>query len=208
MRAEIILASASPRRRELLEQIGLPFRVIPSSFDESAVKGTEPMALAEALALGKARAVADGVRSGIVIGADTLVVRAGAILGKPRDDADAARMLRLLSGGWHEVVTGIAVIDAASGRERSAREVTRVKMRDLTAAEIAAYVASGEPADKAGAYAIQGLASLFIERIEGCYANVVGLPVFHLAALLREFGIDPLLQSLSTAAGSGMEQYD
>lgn len=208
MRAEIILASASPRRRELLEQIGLSFRVIPSSFDESAVRSTEPMGLAEALALGKARAVADGVRSGIVIGADTLVVRAGAILGKPRDDADAARMLRLLSGGWHEVVTGIAVIDAASGRERSAREVTRVKMRDLTAAEIAAYVASGEPADKAGAYAIQGLASLFIERIDGCYANVVGLPVFRLAVLLREFGIDPLLQSLSTAAESGMEQYN
>lgn len=205
MSVEIILASASPRRRELLEQIGLPFRVVPSSFDERAVEGDAPTALAEALALGKARAVVRGVRSGLVIGADTLVVRAGVVLGKPRDAADAARMLRLLSGGWHEVVTGIAVIDAASGRERSASEVTKVKMRDLTSAEIAAYVASGEPADKAGAYAIQGLASLFIERIDGCYANVVGLPIFRLAVLLRDFGVDPLLQSLSTPAGRGME---
>lgn len=206
MMPEIILASGSPRRRELLEQIGLPFRVCPSSFDESALHGGEPAELAEALALEKARAVAGKMRSGIVIGADTIVVCAGTVLGKPRDDADAARMLRLLSGGWHEVITGIAVIDAASGRERSARELTRVKVRPLTAAEISAYVASGEPADKAGAYAIQGIASLFIERIEGCYANVVGLPIFRLAALLREFGVDPLLESPSTAAAGGMEQ--
>ncbi|MGE5560634.1 MAG: Maf family protein [Chloroflexota bacterium] len=198
MTAELILASASPRRRELLAQTGLTFRIIPSEFDEQAASADSPAALAELLACGKARDVARRLEAGVVIGADTIVVRAGEVLGKPHDDADASRMLRRLSGGWHEVITGVAVIDAATGRERSGAEVTRVKVRDLTAGDVEAYVASGEPRDKAGAYAIQGLGSLLIERIDGCYANVVGLPIFRLAAMLREFGIDPLLQSLPT----------
>lgn len=195
---DIVLASASPRRRELLEQIGVPFRVMPSGFDEAGAPEQEPTAFVTALAIGKATDVAPKVPSGLIVGADTIVVRDGRILGKPVDDADASRMLGLLSGGWHEVITGIAVIEAATGAVRSAAEVTRVKFRTLLPREVAAYVASGEPADKAGAYAIQGLASMFIERIDGCYFNVVGLPIFRLAELLREFGVNPLLQSLST----------
>lgn len=198
MMADIILASASPRRRELLAQTGIKFRIVPSDFDEAAVAVAGPQTLAETLARGKAHDVADRLESGVVIGADTIVVRDGEVLGKPHDDADAARMLTRLSGGWHEVITGVAVVDAASGRVAAGAEVTRVKVRHLTPADVEAYVASGEPRDKAGAYAIQGLGSLFIERIDGDYANVVGLPIFRLAGLLREFGIDPLLQSLPT----------
>lgn len=192
MNPGLVLASASPRRRELLAQTGLPFRVIPSGFDESAVTAATPAELAEALARGKAADVARLLQGGVVIGADTIVVRAGEVLGKPQDDADAIRMLRLLSGGWHEVMTGVAVVEVSGGRELSGVEITRVKMRELAPEDVEAYVASGEPRDKAGAYAIQGLGSLLVERIDGCYANVVGLPVFHLAGLLREFGIDPL----------------
>lgn len=190
-RPEIILASASPRRSELLAQIGLEFRVLPSDFDEASVQAASPAELVKALALGKAGSVAAGLASGLVIGADTIVVRDDQVLGKPTDDEDAARMLRQLADGWHQVMTGIAIIDAASGRCLSAVEATGVKMRALSEAEIAAYVASGEPSDKAGAYAIQGLASLFIERIDGCYANVVGLPLFRLGLLLQEFGVLP-----------------
>lgn len=190
-RPEIILASASPRRSELLAQIGLEFRVLPSEFDEAAVQATSPTELVKALALGKAGSVAAKLSSGLVIGADTIAVRDNQVLGKPTDDEDAARMLRQLADGWHQVMTGLAIIDAASGRCLTAVEVTGVKMRALSEAEIAAYVASGEPSDKAGAYAIQGLASLFIERIDGCYANVVGLPLFRLGLLLQEFGVLP-----------------
>lgn len=198
----LILASASPRRRELLAQLGLNFRVLPSAFDEASEQAAAPHDLAAALAVGKARAVAAGLQSGLVIGADTIVVRDDQVLGKPIDDADAARMLELLSGGWHQVLTGIAVIDAASGDCRSAVESTGVRFRELTPADIAAYVASGEPIDKAGAYAIQGLASLFIEGIDGCYFNVVGLPLFRLGTLLQEFGVEPL-KTLSTMRQSG-----
>lgn len=192
MPPRLILASASPRRKALLEQVGAEFTVAPSDFDERAVAGEPvvgtPVQQARALALGKARAVAAGRRSGLVIGADTIVVVSSAILGKPRDRQEARSMLRLLSGRRHQVITGLAVIDAESGREAVSHEETAVWIRSLSDEEIDRYVASGEGDDKAGAYAVQGLGGLLVERIEGCYFNVVGLPLVHLDRMLAGFG--------------------
>ena len=176
----LVLASASPRRREILRRAGIPFRARPASVDEAVRPGETPRRHVRRLAGEKARAAS---RPGeTVLGADTVVVIANQILGKPRDARDAARMLRLLSGRVHRVLTGLCLLTP----QGSYTEVveTRVWFRRLTRAEIAAYVASGEPFDKAGAYAIQGLASKFVERIDGCYYNVVGLPVSRLHAML------------------------
>lgn len=171
----MILASASPRRRELLRFICPDFDVVASGVDEALDEAPSPAAAAR-LALRKARAVARG-HAGIVLAADTLVVIDGLALGKPAD-ADAARaMLHRLSGRRHRVITGVAVIEAATGRERSAAVISQVYMRELSASEIDAYVASGEPADKAGAYAIQGLGGRLIAALLGSYTNVVGLPL-------------------------------
>ncbi len=185
----IILASNSPRRRELLAQIGLAFTVAPSHVDESVLPGEAPVSYAERVAQDKARAAAKQAGKGIVIAADTIVVVGGAILGKPADAADARRMLTELSGREHEVVTGLAVMDAASEQCVTRISITKVWFRDLTEREIASYVATGEPLDKAGAYGIQGRGALLVERIEGCYSNVVGLPLSLLGEMLREFGI-------------------
>ncbi len=180
----LILASASPRRRELLRRAGLRFRVRPSHADETALPGETPRRHVRRLAQEKARAV---WRPGeYVLGADTIVVIDNRILGKPRDARDAARMLRLLSGRSHRVLTGVCLLTPAGARTEVAE--TRVWFRRLTRREIAEYVASGEPLDKAGAYAIQGLASRFVERIDGCYANVVGLPVARVYGLLTSAG--------------------
>jgi septum formation protein len=166
----LILASQSPRRSELLRNAGIPVEVIPAEVDESVEPGEAPEHYVCRIARDKARAV----RGELVLGADTVVVAQGEILGKPVDEEDAARMLRLLSGRDHLVVTGICV----KGRETVVdHETTRVWFAELTLREIREYVASGEPMDKAGGYAIQGLASRFVERIEGSYSNVVGLPV-------------------------------
>jgi len=190
---ELILASASPRRRALLAGLGLSFRVVPSAASEEVENGRAPGALVQELARRKAAAVAGKLseREGrLVIGADTIVVLEGRILGKPQDEAEAQAMLRALSGRWHEVFTGVAVIDPAAGKTVSAHRRTRVKFRSLSAGEIAAYAATGEPLDKAGAYGVQGKGALLVERIEGCFYNVVGLPLVTLAALLGEFGVD------------------
>ncbi len=197
-RATLILASASPRRAEILRQAGIPFRARAAHVEETILPGEKPVACVRRLARLKAEAVS---RSGeIVLGADTVVVAGGRILGKPRDARDAARMLRLLSGRAHEVITGICLLRAgdarssgagSNGRAASGRLCicdavrTRVWFRRLSRAEIAGYVASGEPMDKAGAYAIQGLASRFVTRIEGCYFNVVGLPVSRVWEILQ-----------------------
>ncbi len=190
---ELLLASQSPRRRELLSALGIPHRVVGSAAEEATV-GREPARMAEANALAKAREALVShppSASPFVLGTDTVVVVAGEVLGKPGDVADARRMLKLLSGRSHEVISGVALL---RGLERSAvgSATTRVTFRSLEEADLDAYLAAGEWEGKAGAYAIQGIASLFVEGIEGEYANVVGLPVGLLARLFRELGFDLL----------------
>ncbi len=182
---ELILASASPRRSELLQQIGWLHQVRPSNFRE-ATSAPDPQSFVLYNALGKAREVAARYPQDLVLGADTVVVHAGKLLGKPKDRQEAARMLRALSGHWHEVFTAVALIDGASGQEVSDVVRTRVHMRELPADEISRYLSTDEPYDKAGAYGIQGQAAMFIDRIDGCYFNVVGLPLSRVAELRRQ----------------------
>jgi len=189
---QIILASQSPRRSELLKQLGLNFQIRIANIDESNSMGLKASELVQYLAFEKAKAVAENSsldRDSIVIGADTVVVKDGAILGKPRDKQDAFNMLKGLSGSWHEVMTGIAVIDANSFKYDKCVEITRVKMKELKDETINAYINSGEPLDKAGAYGIQGLGAVLIDRIEGCYFNVVGLPISKLSDILKNYGV-------------------
>jgi septum formation protein len=191
---EIILASASPRRADLLRQIGLPFHVAPSAVDEeehlSSAAEACPEELAARLAFAKAQTVARRLGRGLVLGADTLVVCDEAVLGKPRDPAEAQAFLIQLSGRTHRVITGIALLQAETSRAEVATAVTAVRMRPFDADEAAAYVATGEPMDKAGGYAVQGRGALLVEAIEGEYSNVVGLPLITLAELLRRFDLE------------------
>jgi septum formation protein len=181
----LVLASASPRRRELLTQAGFTFEVRPAHILEDPKAGEDPIAYVVRLAREKAEAVYTGLNdsTATVLGADTTVTLDGHILGKPEDAADAARMLRLLSGRTHRVITGVAVVTA--DRTVVAAEVTAVKFLALSDEEMAAYIATGEPMDKAGAYAIQGRAARWIPRIEGDYFNVVGLPIALVSTLLE-----------------------
>jgi septum formation protein len=186
----LVLASASPRRRELLAQAGFQFEVRPAHIPEDSFDGEDPIAYVTRLAREKAEVVYREMSAGassndglVVLGADTTVTLDNHILGKPEDAADAARMLRMLSGRSHHVITGVAVV-SASGAEVAA-EVTAVRFLTLSDEEIAAYVASGEPMDKAGAYGIQGLAARWIPRVEGCYFNVVGLPLALVSTMLE-----------------------
>ncbi len=177
----LVLASASPRRREILNSAGIPCSVRPAEVDESRLAGETPGDYVRRLAEAKARAVQQPGET--VLGADTVVVIDGRILGKPRDAADAARMLRLLSGRVHDVITGVCLL---RGEEcQNVSETTKVRFRELSDSEIDSYVLTDEPLDKAGAYGIQGVASKFVERIEGCYFNVVGLPISRVYRLLR-----------------------
>jgi len=185
----IILASSSPRRRELLHALGLPFQVLTSDVDETTDPNRTPDEIVTELALRKAREIARKTDEGIVIGADTIVVLEQTVLGKPRDEADAFRMLSNLQGREHTVFSGVAVIDAASGREEVTFRSTRVRMRSMSEAEIRAYIATGEPMDKAGSYAIQGFGATLVEGIVGDYFTVVGLPLHATAELLARFGI-------------------
>ena len=182
----LILASASPRRSELLRAAGFAFEILPAHVDERPLPGETPDTYVRRVALDKARVVAACLPDAVVLAADTCVVVDDTILGKPADDGDSARMLAMLSGRPHDVLTGVAVIGPAGTRVESAD--SRVVFTPLSAEEIAWYVASGEPGDKAGAYAIQGLASRFVERVEGSHSNVVGLPVALVYRLLREQG--------------------
>jgi len=185
----LVLASSSPRRAELLGSAGIAFVVRAASVDETRRKDEPPGAYVERLSRDKALAVRnEDDPSDLILGADTTVVIGDEVVGKPVDDEDAARMLRGLSGIWHEVLTAVTLLCGEDSRV--AVEVTRVKFAPLTDREIRWYVASGEPRDKAGAYAIQGYAALFIERIEGSYSNVVGLPVRTVFRLARELGVD------------------
>lgn len=178
----LVLASRSPRRAELLAAAGISFEVLAADVDESVQPGEAPAAYVERLALEKARAVLALRPGATVLGADTTVVADGLILGKPADELEAAGMLRRLRGRGHDVYTGVAVVSADG--VRSAVEHTRVWFAPMTDEDISWYVASGEPVDRAGAYAIQGLASRFIPRIEGSYTNVVGLPVALVSSIL------------------------
>jgi septum formation protein len=183
----IVLASASPRRQEILRNAGIDFVVQPADIDETVRPGESPRECAERLAREKARVVAQQRPGDFILGADTIVVVDGEILGKPRDTEDAARMLRLLSGRAHEVITGVCLI-GPGGVENVQSERTLVAMSEIGAKEIQAYIETGEPMDKAGAYAIQGIASRWIPRIEGDYFNVVGLPMALVWRMLRERG--------------------
>lgn len=183
----IILASNSPRRREILSQLGVEYEVKPSDFDEREEE-SDPYKMAMLFAHNKARNIAKDIKDkALVIGADTIVYKDN-IMGKPKDKDDAIAMLTELSASTHSVITGISVIKTPEMITITEYEETLVKFKKLSQDEIKAYVNSGEPIDKAGAYAIQGLGSLLIERIEGCYFNVVGLPVYKLSKILERFG--------------------
>ena len=186
----LILASASPRRAELLRAAEIPFDVVPAGIDEQFQPGEPPEMAVARVAQSKAASVAAAHPGSVVLAADTTVVIDGEALAKPSDAADAARMLRMLSGRTHEVLTGVC---ARHGARRLVRvESTRVHVARLTEPEIAWYISTSEPYDKAGAYAVQGLASRFITGIEGSYSNVVGLPISRVYELLKELGCDIL----------------
>ena len=186
----IVLASASPRRKQLLEQMGLKFDVIVSNIEEKSPQGLAPEEISMELAYNKAMNVALQINEpAIVIGADTLVVK-DRILGKPKDEEDARQMLRMLQGQTHQVITGLALVNPWTGKVQKGYEKTLVEMAALTLQEIECYIKTGEPMDKAGGYGIQGLAGIFISRIEGCYFNVVGLPIHLLWKMLKEFGVN------------------
>ncbi|NDL67757.1 Maf family protein [Anaerotalea alkaliphila] len=206
MKHKILLASQSPRRKEILRNLGIPFSVRQSWFDEDLCleRSEDPVELVEALARGKAAGAAEDVRPGeLVLGADTVVVFEGRILGKPRDRAEALEFLGRLSGREHLVVTGIALLDPVGGREFVSHGVTKVRMRPFAREEMEGYIGTGEPLDKAGAYGIQGYGAVLVEGIEGDYFNVVGLPVGKLLEGLREMGVDYFAWLGEKGMGSG-----
>ncbi len=192
-RTPLVLASASPRRRRLLADAGLAFEGVPASIDEKPRPGEAPDDLAARLAREKAQAVARRLGSGprrVVLGSDTVVIRCGESLGKPLDAEHAVATLRRLVGAAHEVVTAVAAVESDSGRVHARSVRSRVLMRAADDAEIRAYVATGEPMDKAGAYAVQGEGRRFVLRVEGSETNVIGLPLEETLSLLRELGVE------------------
>jgi len=186
---QLILASASPRRSEILKAVGWKFEKQVVDLDETELENENPADYVVRLAREKALAVAGKIENGLILGADTTVVIENEIIGKPKDLADAAKMLGKLSGRWHEVLTGVAIVKKNDGKTeiQADLERTKVKFYSLSDSEINYLVERGEPLDKAGAYAVQGVAALFIERIEGDYWNVVGLPVQLVYKLARQF---------------------
>jgi len=184
--AKLILASASPRRAEILRTVGWPFAALAVDIDESRRVGEEAVAYVERVARAKAETAALRVPGSTILGADTIVVIENEVLGKPHDDEDARRMLRLLRDRWHQVLTGVALLNGETGSSKVAHEVTEVRFAAMSEDEISWYVATGEPKDKAGAYAIQGQGARFIKEIRGDYFNVVGLPVRLLYELMNE----------------------
>lgn len=188
----LFLASTSPRRQALVSSLGIDFSVLEVSVDEK-LPPLPPGKAVEKIAVRKALAAAGQVEEGLVVGADTVVVHRGRVLGKPRDAAEAREILALLQGDCHTVFTGVAVVAMPEGKKAAEHERTRVYFAPLEPEEIEAYVATGEPLDKAGAYAAQGLGAVFIRRIEGCYFNVVGLPLNLLSKMFKSFGVNILL---------------
>jgi septum formation protein len=199
MNPKWILASASPRRNEILKRLGLRFRADPSGIAEPDRRSREtPANYAIRIACLKAEETAGRHKSGLVIGVDTIVVLGNTILGKPASSTEARLMLKRLSGRWHEVLSGICLIDCGRKRSRSTIGRSHVHFRRLSSEEIEWYLRTGEYHDKAGAYGIQGYASIFIDRIEGCYFNIVGFPITAFQKLCRESDID-LIRELKTA---------
>lgn len=190
---KLILASSSPRRQELIRSLGLPYEVISSDVDETVDDQLSPAEVVEVLSLRKAQAVCELIdtsdKKGIVIGSDTIVVFEGQVLGKPTDKQDSFRMLSSLQSRTHQVFSGIACVDSETGICKVSHQITNVKMKPLTNEQIHRYIATGEPRDKAGSYAIQDLGATIIEGIEGDYFNVVGLPLSLLSDLLKAFDI-------------------
>lgn len=186
---KIILASSSPRRKELLSLTGLKFIVAAGDYEEEMTSSISPRALARRLSREKAETVSFRYSNALIIAADTFIVFRGQLLGKPHTCEEAARMLHALNGKVHSVITGFTILDTASAKKTSRSVETRVYFRRLTSSEILAYVRTKEPLDKAGGYAIQGLGSLLIRKIEGDYFNVIGLPLAALAEALRNFGV-------------------
>jgi len=188
----LVLASSSPRRQELIRMLGLPVVVRPSRVPETVAPGLAPCDIVKQLSLMKAEAVARETADAdaVVVGSDTIVVLEGRVLGKPADRAEAARMLDMLQGKTHEVYSGVALIDTATGNRAVECRMTKVTMKPLDRSRIERYVETGEPLDKAGAYAIQGVGATLIESIEGDYFNVVGLPLSLLSDMLKTFGFD------------------
>lgn len=184
MSKQFILASASPRRRELLCKIVKQFSVVPSSVNEASIRASSPEAFVKKAALAKAWEVAKRHKNAIVLGADTIVVLQGKILGKPKNKKHAIAMLKSLSGTTHRVITGLAVVDGENGSQQTDYAVTKVKMKRIPEADILSYVESGRPLDKAGGYGIQEIEDPFIEKVIGDYDNVVGLPVEKLKKML------------------------
>ncbi|NCN21905.1 septum formation protein Maf [Candidatus Falkowbacteria bacterium] len=189
---KIILASSSPRRKELFEKLRLPFTIEASDYEEDMTLKIPPLKLAKTLSCGKALAVARKHQSGIVIGADTFVVFDNHLLGKPKSEAEAVKMLTKLSGKRVDILTGLTIINIASGKKVSITDITKVYIKKLSKQEIDNYVMSGEPMDKAGAFAIQGLGAVIIKKIEGDFMGAMGLPLFALAKELKKLGIDVL----------------
>jgi septum formation protein len=189
---KLVLASGSPRREQLLRQLGLSFTVDPSGSPEEAAPGLLPQELARFLSLEKARAAAPRHPDAVILAADTFGVFEGRNIGKPHDVREAREMLSLLSGRCHSVITGFTVLDTKNERCVTESVETRVYLKDLSTSEIDAYVLTGEPLDKAGAYAIQGRGAAIVERIEGDFFNVVGLPLFALCRMLEGFGVKVL----------------
>lgn len=195
----IILASSSPRRQELIRSLGLPVEMMSSDADESTEPGLSPSQVVEELSVRKAEAVRQKMKdrqtSGVIIGSDTIVALSGnEILGKPKDEADAFRMLKAIQGRQHEVYSGVACIDAQSGNQPAkivGHTVSKVTFRPMSDEEIRAYVKTGEPLDKAGSYGVQGLGAVFIEKIEGDFYSIMGLPLNLLYQMLLKFGISP-----------------
>jgi septum formation protein len=188
----IILASGSPRRKELLAGLGLEFTVRPSDVDEEIQGSYSPAEIVTLLAQRKADAIAQEVKEGLIIGSDTIVVLNEEVLGKPKNEADAFSMLTTLQGNVHTVYSGVVVIDAETGLFKAGYQSTKVKLRPINDIEIRQYIATKEPMDKAGAYAIQGLGATLVEGIEGDYFTVVGLPLLLTAQFLQKFGVHVL----------------
>jgi septum formation protein len=183
---QIILASTSPRRKQLLQQAGIEFTVVPSNFEEDMTLPLAPSELVKQLALGKANEVAEKYPDAIVIGADTIVVLKNQVLGKPKDEADARKTLQKLSGTTNEVITGMAVLCASTNQKFLVASSSTVFMAEISETELDDYIASGEPMDKAGSYAAQGAGSIFVERIEGDFTSVIGLSVSQVWRLLKQ----------------------
>lgn len=190
MKQKIILASTSPRRKGILQQMGIDFKVIPSNYEEDMTIRLSPKKLAKTLAYGKAKDVADKVNEGIVIGIDTFLVYGGKKLGKPKTKADAYKMLKKFSGNTVKVYSGVALINAKTRQEIKDCEVSKFRLKKISDKEINNYIKVGEPLDKAGAIAIQGLGAIFVREIKGCYSNIVGFPIYNIYKNLQKMNVN------------------